>query len=77
MVLATKPANMAGTVIVVVMRFGPTAAFLAWLRRQDAKSLKGFDVEMGGVATGIVPPPTLLPCQGLCHSAPSINPAIP
>lgn len=77
MVLATQPANMAGPVIVIVMRFGPTAAFLAWLRRQDAKPLKGFDVEVGCVATGMIPPPTLLSCEGLCHNAPSINPAIP
>ena len=78
MMAATQPANIAGSVIIVMMGFGLLSALLAWLRCQDAEALEGVNVQVGGVAPEIFPAPALLTVQGFGHvTPPLIRPAIP
>ena len=78
MMTTTKPTNIAGSVIIVMMGFGLLSALLARLRCQNAETLQSFDIQMRCILAGICSPPALLSGQGFGHvTPPLIRPAMP
>ena len=63
---AAKPPHVTGSVVIVVVSFGPFGtADLAGGWRQDAAPLGGLHIEVGEVARRVIPAPLLLSGRGL------------
>ncbi len=76
--LAAEPDDIAGAIIIGVMRFGFLgAADLAGLGRDQPHALGGPDIQVGQIAPGIIPAPFLLACQDVVQCASPTNPVMP